>query len=61
MCMSIFDNLGLYRNSDGIAPGFAAPISSQQHIAAGHIKNAPNLSAFEMLVIAMIAKQLYES
>jgi len=59
--MSIFDNLGLCHNSDGIAPGFAAPINAQQHTAAKHIKNTPGLSAFELLVIAMIAKRLYES
>ena len=57
--MSVFDNLGLCHNSEGIAQGFAVPVSAQLHGA--NIKNAPDLSALELLIMAMIAKQLYES
>ena len=59
--MSVFDNLGLCHNCDGIAPGFAPVVRVQQQIADEHIKNASNLNALEILVIAVIAKQLYES
>ena len=61
MNMSCFDNLGLCHNDEGIAPKFAAMARERRRMGDGDIKNAPDLSAFEMLVIAVIAKQLYDA
>ncbi|MCL2674918.1 MAG: hypothetical protein FWE92_06260 [Defluviitaleaceae bacterium] len=57
----MLNNLGLCHNGDGIAPKFAAAIKVQRHITDENTKNAPNLNAFEMFIIAMLAKRLYES
>jgi len=63
--MYVFENLGMCHNTDGIAPDFAGRVGvdSRRMNAAGgqYEKNAPELSASEMLMIAMIAKQLLEA
>jgi len=57
----MLDNLGLCHNSDGIALKFAAVVKVQRHVTDENTKNAPNLNAFEMFIIVMLAKRLYES
>jgi len=54
----MINNLGLCYNGDGIAPEFARVYLSSDE---KHTKNALQLSTLEVMIIAMIAKQLYES
>ena len=65
MTMYIFENLGMCHNTDGIAPGFAVRAGGGARYvnATGccQEKNAQDFSASEILMIAMIAKQLLEA
>ena len=63
--MSLFENLGLCHNTEGVAPDFAAHVClDKRRVNASDVhneKNAPSLSASEMLMIVMLAKQLLEN
>lgn len=57
--MCIFENLGMCHNTDGIAPPFAQPDTGAGKRASG--TNAQELCVSEMLVLTMLAKQLFEA
>ena len=59
--MYVFDNLGMCHNAHGVAEGFICMGQSIKGENSKNKKKALDLSASEILIFVLIAKQLLEA